>query len=557
MPDGSASAVAPELVLLGGDVHAFDMAGTRASAIAIGHGRILSIGSDEEIAALTGQRTLVERLSGSVVVPGLIDGHNHLLSTGVELGEVLLYNCRSIREIVDRIAARVQTCEPGDWVLGRGWDESLLDERRHPTRLDLDPISPDNPVVINRVWNRLVANSAALAACRISSETPDPAPGLYEGGFERDGGGEPTGLFRDGAKALVLEHAPVLDELARVAAIERACRAYSEVGIVGVAEPGLYPYELHAFDRARHEGRLTVRTDLLLAGWGWARAAGWSTGPPLPEETLAERIEGLGVGDGFGDDMLRIGGVKLLPDGGVGDRTARLYEPYLGEPENRGSWVIEPDELRRRILWIHDAGFSIDSHTCGDEAQEAVVRAYAEAQERNPKPWLRHRVHHAYLPTPAVLRVMSRHRIGAFVSSPFLALLGESFVASLGEVRAARMMPMRTYLDAGVPLVGSSDSPVADYVPWVGIQAAVTRTTVAGRMLGAEERLTVTEAIRSYTLDAARALGVADRRGSLEPGKLADLVVLDRDPFATAPEDLGQVRPVATMLGGTWVYDAR
>jgi predicted amidohydrolase YtcJ len=451
----------------------------------------------------------------------------------------------------------VAESRPGEWIVGRGWDESLLAERRHPTRHDLDPVSRANPVVLHRVWNRLVANSAALAACGISGRTPDPLPGLYVGGFERDAGGEPTGLFRDAAKELVLRHVPTLGEEERVAAIERACRAYNRVGLTCVAEPGLYPYEMEAFARAREEARLTVRTDLLAAGWGWAAAASWTTGPPLPEEDLPERIHALGADGAADDEILRVAGVKLLPDGGVGDRTARLFEPYADDPGARGQWVVEPELLREHVRFVHDAGWSLDVHTCGDEAQAVAVEAIAAAEDASPKPHLRHRVHHAYLPTADVLGQMARHRIGALVSSPFLAHLGESFVASLGEERAARIMPMRSYLDAGVPLAGSSDSPITSFDPWQGIQAAVTRRTVTGRVLGENERLSVGEAIRSYTAGAAAALGLDCDRGSLGAGKLADCVVLDRDPWSTSPDGLAEVRTVATMLGGRWVYDAR
>src|SRR5262249_2361790 len=156
---------------------------------------------------------------------------------------------------------------------------------------------------------------------------------------------------------------------------------------------------------------------------------------------------------------------------------------------------VEPNRLSELIRWVHDLGWSIDTHTCGDEAQETVVRAYAAAQEANPKPWLRHRVHHAYFPTAETVSLMAKHRIPAVVSNPFLVTLGESFVLSLGEERAARAMPMRTYLDAGVPLAGSSDSSVSDYNPWVGMYGAVARTTVAGRVLGAEERISAREAL--------------------------------------------------------------
>lgn len=541
---------APDLLLVNARVHTLDAAGTTASAVAIKDGRVVALGDDREVRALARAGTKVEDVAGGTIIPGLIDAHNHLLMTGLVLGQVQLYDCRSLGEVLDRVAARVAEAAPGVWIVGRGWDESLLAEGRHPTRYDLDRVAPANPVVLHRVWNKLTCNSAALRAAGIDRDSPDPSGDVrYAGSFERDAAGEPTGLFRDRAKALITAHVPDPTEAELVAAVATACRAYNAVGLTGVADPGLYPHQVRAYDRARRDGTLTVRTDLLLAAWGF--------GQPADEVGLEERFRALGVMGGFGDDLLRLGGIKLMPDGGVSDRTARLFEPYLDEPGNRGTWVVEPGRLAELIRWVHDLGWPMDIHTCGDEALETVVRAYAAARAANPQPGLRHRVHHAYFPTPEALRLMAEHQIPAVVSSPFLANLGEGFVGAVGAERAARAMPMRTYLDAGVPLAGSSDSPITDFNPWVGIQAAVTRTTAAGRELGPEERLTPLEALRSYTVGGAHALGLEGIKGSLKRGKLADLVLLSSDPLTVAPEELGQVRPLATMLGGAWVFDSR
>ncbi|MDP9368918.1 MAG: amidohydrolase [Chloroflexota bacterium] len=546
----ASSTLAPDLVLLNAHIHTVDETNPSASAVAIKDGRFIEVGTDEEVRDLVGQGTRVEDLGGAAVVPGLIDAHNHLLSTGLMLGQVQLYDCRSIREILDRVAERVRATPSGTWVVGRGWDESLLAEGRHPTRHDLDAVTPHHPVVIHRVWNNLVANSAALRLAGITAETPNPPAAMrYAGSFEQDAAGEPTGLFRDRAKDLITACIPEPTEEELVAAIERACHAYNAVGITGVAEPGLSPHQIRAFHRARQEGRLTVRTDLLLGAWGYV---------PLDEEPLLqERFTGIGVIGGFGDDLLRLEGIKFMPDGGVGDRTAKMREPYLDEPDNTGTWVVEPGRLAELIRWVHDLGWSIDTHTCGDEAQETVVRAYVAAQKANPNPRLRHRVHHAYFPTRETLRLMGEHRIPALVSAPFLANLGESFVASVGESRAAEAMPMRAYLDAGVPLAATSDAPITDFNPWVGLAAAVTRRTVAGRLLGPAETLTPVEALRAYTIGGAHATGLEHLKGSIEPGKAADLTVLDRDPLSVAPQELSDIRPVATLLGGRWVFDER
>jgi len=541
---------APDVVLHNARIRTLDRDDRVAEAAEVKDGRFVAVGADDEIRALTRPGSRVEDLQGATVIPGLIDPHNHMLATGQVLSQIQLYDCRSIPEIQERVARRARETPPGQWILGRGWDESLLAERRHPTRHDLDAVAPHHPVVLHRVWNKLVANSAALRLAGITRATPDP-PGdlLYAGSFERDEHGEPTGLFRDRAKELILRHVPRPSEEELVAAIATACRAYNAAGLTGVAEPGLSPGEIRAYHRARREGKLTVRGDLLMAGWGFV--------PAEEEAALKERFAAVGVMGGFGDDLLRLGGIKLMPDGGMGDRTAKMSVPYRDEPDNTGTWVVAPERLPGLIRWVHDLGWAMDCHTCGDEAQGAVVRAYVAAQAANPRPWLRHRVHHAYFPQAETLRLMAAHGIPALVSSPFLTYLGESFVASVGEERAARAMPMRTYLDAGVPLAGSSDSPISDYNPFAGMHAAVTRTTVAGRVLGPEERLTPVEALRSYTTGGAYALGLEHTRGAIAPGKLADLVLLDRDPLRVDPDELKALRPLATMLGGEWVFDRR
>jgi len=538
---------APELILAGGQIRTLDEARPTAPAVAIDRGRFVAVGG-EELRSQAGPATELRELAGATIVPGLVDAHNHLLHTGAMLAQVQLYDCRSLDEILRLVAERVATTAPGAWVIGRGWDESLLAERRHPTRHDLDAAAPDNPVVLFRVWNKLTCNSPALRLAGIDRSTPDPPAGsLYAGSFERDGQGEPTGLFRDRAKELIERHLPTPDEDELVASIETACRAYNRVGITAVGEPGLWPHEIRAFHRARREGRLTVRTDMMMAGWGF--------GSPETEAGLEERFEGVGISGGFGDELLRLEGIKLMPDGGLGDRTARMLDPYPGGSGDRGQWVVAPDELPQRIRFCHDLGFPVDCHTCGDECQQVIVRAYAAAQEASPKPWLRHRVHHAYFPTGETLELMTRYRIPALVSSPFIRNLGESYVVSVGEERAGGVMPMRTYLDRGIPLAGSSDSPITDFDPWVGMTAAATRATVAGRVLGAGERLSAEEALRSYTVGGAYATGRELSVGSIAPGKLADLVLLDRDPLAVDPAELLAVRVEATMLGGRWVFE--
>ncbi|HVB65136.1 MAG TPA: amidohydrolase family protein, partial [Nitrolancea sp.] len=225
------------------------------------------------------------------------------------------------------------------------------------------------------------------------------------------------------------------------------------------------------------------------------------------------------------------------------------------ELDNYGQWAVDPEAYPELVRWVHDLGWSIDTHTCGDAAQELAVRSIISAQQAAPNPALRHRVHHAYVPTRETVRLMGQHRIPALVSNPFIVHLGESFVASLGEERAARALPMASYLRAGVPLAGTSDSPIADFNPWTGIYAAVARKTITGRQFDLSEAIDVRDALRSYTMGGAYALGLEQARGSLEPGKVADLIQIDRDPLTVDAEALRSTRVERTMVAGRWVYE--
>jgi len=538
--------IAPDMIIVNAHI---PTAPGEPTALAIGHGRVLALGSDSEMRSLTGSDTEIVDAHGSILLPGLIDAHNHLLMTGQILQQVQLYDCRSIADIQRKIADAVTSAEPDAWIIGRGWDESLLSDGRHPTRQDLDAVAPNHPVVIHRVWNRLVANSRAMAMAGITRATPDPDPNQpYAGGFERESDGNPTGLFRDRAKELITSviPEPTLPDLVR--AIGAACREYNRLGITAVSEPGLSPIQIRAFQEAARTGLLTVRTAMSISGLGFGTAA--------DDALIRNRLTEMGITGGFGDDLLWINGVKLMPDGGVGDRTARMYAGYVDEPDNHGAWTVPPDEVVQHIRWAHDNGFAMDIHTCGDEAQEICIMAFADAQSANPQPHLRHRVHHAYLPTAQTLDLMARHQFAAAVSNPFLWSLGESYRLSIGDDRASRMMPMRTYLNHGVPLAGSSDSPVATHNPWIGFAAAIDRTTVKGTVLGADECLTSDEALAMYTTGGAFVLNRGPITGTIEPGAVADLIMVDRDPRTLTSAELHSFSPQATMVNGTWVYTA-
>lgn len=536
-------------------IYTMDGEGTVAESMVVRCGRVLATGSAAEMRAVAAKNALVEDLAGKTVIPGLVDAHIHMAWTGQMLNEVLLFDCRSIDDIVRKIAERAKQVSPGTWIRGRGWDETLLSEGRHPSRRDLDPVSPDNPVVIERVFNRLVANSAALAFCGIDRDTPDiPQSESYSGYFERDADGEPTGLFREAAKGLILNKIPPPTKTELAEAIVTAVKSFNELGLTAVEEPNLSDEELDAYDLVIRRGQLTVRTEFMLPGWGFLTALGL---PHRDGEVVTERLKQIPFKTGLGDGMFRLGGLKIMPDGGIGDFTARMIEPYDGDPSTKGTWIIDPDRVAELVMTAHQHDLALDAHVCGDAALEVTVEAIGAAQEADPRPWLRHRVHHAYFPTAKTLEVMARHRIPAVVSSPFLIHRADSYFDTVGTNMTNAIMPTRTYLDAGVPLASGADTPTADWNPWEGIFALCTRTTLKGRQLDQGEVLTVGEALRVYTSGGAFALGRDGELGSLEAGKRADFVVLPVDPHEVSLEEVRTMKPLATMVGGEYVYDGR
>ncbi|HYI16131.1 MAG TPA: amidohydrolase [Thermomicrobiales bacterium] len=540
--------LAPDLILTDARITTMDADMPEAEAVAIKDGEILAVGTADSVEELAGPKTVIRKLEGRRVIPGINDTHNHLMSMGKVLTEVQLYDVRSIDDIKERVAQRVASSSPGAWITGRGWDESLLRDGRFPTRHDLDEVAPNNPVVLDRVWNMLLANTSALHAADVGRHTPDPpADQLYAGRIVRDVNGEPTGVFRDRAKQLIQDVIPLPTLADREGFVRTACAEYNRLGITSAAEPGLFPEQLRAFQHVRRAGDLSVRLSLCLAGWGF--------GTTSDEETVEQRIDDTGVYTGYGDEWLRMDTVKFMPDGGVGDRTALMFEHYAGEPDNFGQFVVSERDLFRNVAWCHERGWSIDCHACGDRMIELVARAYAAAQEARPDPTIRHRIHHAYLPTATALELMREYRIPALATIPFIHNLGESFVTSLGEQRAARIMPLRTYLDAGVPLSLGSDAPVTTHDPFVGIYSAITRKTVYGRQLGAEECISREEALRAYTLDAAWVTFEDDIKGSIAPGKLADLAVLDRDILSVPEDEILGTTSLLTLAGGRAVHD--
>ena len=526
-----------------GKVYTSDPAGSRAEAVAVGGGRILAVGSDADLVAAYPGAELVD-LGGRTLVPGFIDPHNHYLATGESLDSLdLRYpGIASVADLVAAVAAAAAETPPGRWIRGGGFDQAKYDGT--PTRWDLDRVAPDHPVGLMHVSGHyLLVNSLALETAGITEDTPDPKGGC----FVRDGSGRMTGLCQDGAQGLVqpvavdvgshganFHVAASLEEL--LAAIARAGTALLAAGVTTVADAQVSSRELEAYREARRRGTWWVRTALM----------------PLSHQL--EEYGSVGLAGPFGDDMLWIGPMKFYMDGSMIGGTACFTDPYGTEGQYTGLLYHEPDELREMVVTAHRRGWQIGIHAQGDRAIGAVLDAFEAAMEAHPRPDPRHRIEHCGYPTPAQLERMARLGVIAVNQPNLLTDSGDEFLVNLGEQRGHRLQPMRAEAEAGVRFVLSSDSDVTSFRPQDSISAAVLRRTLNGEVIGPDQVITVEEAVRAHTIDAAHSLFVEDRLGSIEPGKYADLTVLDGDLFGVSPDEISSMEIWMTVLDGDVVF---
>jgi len=526
-----------DLILRGGEVITLDGMESMVEAVAVKDGKILKTGSNSEIQALAGPDTEVIDLEGRTVTPGLISTHDHFLQYGITaefVSDIRYPGVRSIEGIAEVIAGRVAEAEKGRWILASGWDETLLEEQRFPTRWDLDPVSPENPVWIRRVFEMGVANSKAMEDACITRETPDPPLGK----IDRDEEGEPTGLLRGRAMDLVVDAMPpwTLGEMEQ--ALRRACRDFLAQGMTSVIEPGILMPQLQAYQSLHEKGELTLRVSVQ---YGFLHDV----------EEVNETIGTVEVG---GDDMLRVNGLKFAVDGGVGPRTALMYRPYEDEPDNYGMQLIDSEILKEMTRMGHEAGFQVAIHAIGDRAIDIALDAYEYAQESSPRSDPRHQIVHCYFPSRKALELIRRLGVMVNTQPPFLYWLGDSFLEALGKERCVSCMPLKTMIQNDIPVGNSHDTTVTPPLPTIGLYASVARMTIKEETLGGDEALTTIQALRTYTTLAAKHLFMEEKIGSLEPGKYADLTVWNENPMKVCAENLKDLKVEMTFVEGVMRY---
>jgi predicted amidohydrolase YtcJ len=546
-----------DLVLVNGRILTVDAADSVAEAVAVAGSRIVEVGPTDRIRARVGSATRVIDLHGRAATPGLIDTHVHFSEAAalfrIDLSDVAI---TKVDDVLTRVAARVATAKPGEWISGSGWDEGKLAERRYVTARDLDKVAPNNPVWLEHTTGHYgVANSYALKLAEIRKDSADPPAGT----IDRDADGNPTGVMKEAAAGLVTRLVPPYTREQQKEGIARLVEDFNKEGMTGAKDPGINQQKWDLYQELLQEGKLTVR---MFALWSGSRNGQGA------DEVLKRVAAQPKPPASFGDGVLISGGVKMFMDGSGGARTAWMHDDWNKDftgkdTSNRGYPSIDPDTYRRIVVDLHNAGIHVSTHAIGDRAIDWVVDTYDLALRGKPTRGLRHGIIHDNTPTDHAIEVTARLQRDFDAAYPesqaaFMWWIGDNYAGNLGPTRASRLEPFHTYQQRGIRWAGGSDYPVTPFPARYGLWSSVARRTLHGTYgatpFGTNEAVDVKTALRSYTAWAARQLFLEDRVGSIEVGKEADIAVWDRDPYSVAADALKEMRCDLTLFKGRIVY---
>jgi predicted amidohydrolase YtcJ len=533
------SATAPaDLIVTGARIYTVDPARPVAQALAVREGRLVLVGGAAEAAALRGPNTRLLDLPGRTILPGLVDAHAHLMGLGAALRIVDLTGTRSLDEIIARVAARAREVRPGEWILGRGWNQNEWADTRFPSNTELSRAVPDNPVVLGRVdGHALLANARAIALAHVTAQTPDPDGGRIIRNADRS----PSGVFVDAAQGLIRRAVPPGSREEQRAAALAAIAEANRWGLTGLHDAGEDQQTIALYEELARAGQYNLRNYVMVSGDSADIAAAFARGPQ----------------SALDDGRLWIRSIKLYADGALGSRGAALLEDYSDEPGNRGLVQQSEEAIERIAEAALRHGFQVNTHSIGDRGNRNTLDAYEAALRAVPTADHRFRVEHA--------QVLHRHDIPRFARLGVIPSMQTSHQTSdaamamnrIGFTRVQGAYAWRSLLNTGVVIPNGTDAPVEPINPLIGFHAAITRQDASGWPAGGwfpEERMTRDEALKSMTIWPAYAAFMEDVSGSLTPGKYADFTVLDQDIMTAAPERILETHVVLTVLGGRTVY---
>ena len=535
------------LVLDHGHIWTENPAQPEAEAVAVYGNRILRVGTSDEVRQLAGPSTRVIDLHGRRVVPGFNDAHVHFVTGGLVLANVQLLDASSQAEFRERIARFAESQSAGAWILSGIWDHERWTPAVLPTHQLIDDVTPKNPVFVMRLDGHMgLANALAMTLAGVDRNTKDVPGGV----IVRDADGNPTGMFKDAAMTLINRVIPSLTLQQTETAILAAQRDAARNGVTSVQEMAddqddtSGPEHLRALQALEREGRLKVRLSVNL------RLVDW------------KNLAGSGMQAGFNDGLIQVGGLKAFADGGLGASTAWLFAPYNDAPNTSGLATNElqhPEQMFDDMKGADKSGLQIAIHAIGDRANRTILDLYQRLEKENGPRDRRLRIEHAqHLTAADIPRFAQLHVIASM--QPYHAIDDGRWAGKrLGPERIRYAYDFRSLLDSGATLAFGSDWPVAPLDPIMGIYAAVTRRTLDGKNPNGwvpEQKITVEQAVHAYTVGAAYAQFDEKQKGSLEPGKLADIAVLSKDIFHIDPVEIEKTRVDLTIFDGRVIYDA-
>jgi len=532
-----------DTIFYNGRINTLDDSATVCSAVGAVSGMVGALGSDEHVCRLRNPATAMIDLKGAVMFPGFMEAHNHLMIFGYLIDGIDLSASQAAKmdDVLERIKSETETHPPGTWIKGSRYAEYFLAENRHPTRRDLDRVSPHHPVVIYHTsFHACALNSLALKTLGIDRETAAPQGGIIE---KDPADGEPSGVLHDNAmtqvfNTLFFEDLAAMTRQQRIALCSGATELFASKGFVFAADAMVTPQTLEIYQDTRDAGQLKIRIYT------------------MNHDIMAESLIGSRIRTGFGCPLLRIGPIKIFADGGMSNRTAAVSQPYLTPPHGRGLKIQSREALIEAVKTYHALGYQIAIHAQGDAGISDTLDAFEAVLGPRAENHPRHRIEHAGCLYPDLLKRAADMNIAVAVQPVFFSELGDGFVEAFGPELAQRLYPFKSMLSAGLPLGGSSDCPVATLDPRLGLRDAIMRQTPSGLKLGPQEALTPDQALGLYTRGAAFLSFDEARNGSIEVGKRADFTVMGEDFRLVSPPDIPQIPFTMTVVGGKIVWSA-